>query len=133
MNFNLENNNSETLIAKVMKHFDFKHQYQVAEYFGVTAQTLSGWVKSGTVPDKYIMRFQLDVQEIQKENNVKEPVDYTNKREFQNSKSETASSEFSFTIFFKFLSDAESFSNTNNSLFSSTGTVELFSLISIIC
>ena len=100
MNFILQNNNSETLIAKVMNHFGYKHQYQVAEYFGVTAQTLSGWVKSGTVPDKYIMKFKLDVQEIQKENNVKEPVDYTNKREFQNSKSETASSEFSFTIFF---------------------------------
>jgi len=100
VNFILQNNNSETLIAKVMNHFGYKHQYQVAEYFGVTAQTLSGWVKSGTVPDKYIMKFQLDAQEIQKENNAKETIDYTNQSEFQNSKSETNSSEFSFTIFF---------------------------------
>ena len=61
-----EQNNarSDTLIAKVMKTFGFRHQYQVAEYFGVTAQTLSGWVKTGIVPDKYVMKFQLDVQEL---------------------------------------------------------------------
>ena len=50
--------NTDSLIAKVMNQFGFRHQYQVAQYFGVTAQTLSGWVKSGIVPEKYIMKFQ---------------------------------------------------------------------------
>jgi len=53
---------AETIIAKVMNEFQFRHQYEVAEYFGVTAQTLSGWVKTGIIPDKYILKFQLDIQ-----------------------------------------------------------------------
>jgi uncharacterized protein involved in exopolysaccharide biosynthesis len=100
VNFILQNNNSETLIAKVMNHFGFKHQYQVAEYFGVTAQTLSGWVKAGVVPEKYIMKFQLDAQDIPKENNVKELKKDVNQGEGQNSEPLTNSNEFSFTLFF---------------------------------
>ena len=57
MTFDLKNNNADALIAKVMQQFAFQHQYQVAKYFGVTAQTLSGWVKAGIVPDKYLMKF----------------------------------------------------------------------------
>ena len=60
MDYNKEK--AETIIAKVMNEFQFRHQYEVAEYFGVTAQTLSGWVKTGIIPDKYILKFQLDVQ-----------------------------------------------------------------------
>ena len=100
MNFILENNNSETLIAKVMNHFGFKHQYQVAEYFGVTAQTLSGWVKIGTVPDKYVMKFQLDAQEVLNSENNKEFIENINQRKIENSKPKMNSNEFSFTIFF---------------------------------
>ena len=81
MGYDLQNSNSDTLIAKVMKQFAFKHQYQVAEYFGVTAQTLSGWVKSGIVPDKYIMEFQLDIQELKEENNFSEQI--VNKKELE--------------------------------------------------
>ena len=103
MGFDLQNSNADTLIAKVMKRFAFKHQYQVAEYFGVTAQTLSGWVKSGVVPDKYIMKFQLDIQELQKENNFSEQIVNTKKLEFNDSStliSENDLNDFSFTIFF---------------------------------
>ena len=75
MTFDLTNNNADALIAKVMKQFAFKHQYQVAKYFGVTAQTLSGWVKAGTVPDKYLMKFQLDVQALKKENDFSDKTD----------------------------------------------------------
>ena len=60
MDYNKEK--AETIIAKVMNEFQFRHQYEVAEYFGVTAQTLSGWVKTGIIPDKYILKFQLDIQ-----------------------------------------------------------------------
>ena len=60
MDYNKEK--AETIIAKIMNEFQFRHQYEVAEYFGVTAQTLSGWVKTGIIPDKYILKFQLDIQ-----------------------------------------------------------------------
>ena len=72
MIINIDKINAESLIAKVMNQFGFRHQYEVAEYFGVTAQTLSGWVKTGTVPDKYLMKFQLDVQGLQRENSYSE-------------------------------------------------------------
>ena len=100
MNSILQKNNTETLVVKVMNHFGFKHQYEVAKYFGVTAQTLSGWVKAGTVPDKYIMKFQLDVQDIKKENNYKQQIDVNNERENKNLEPKFYSNEFSFTIFF---------------------------------
>jgi uncharacterized protein involved in exopolysaccharide biosynthesis len=100
VNFILQNNNSETLIAKVMNHFGFKHQYQVAEYFGVTAQTLSGWVKAGAVPEKYIMKFQLDVQDIPKENIFRESKNDTNQGGNKHLEFRTNINEFSFTLFF---------------------------------
>ena len=74
MRFNQERETVDELIAKVMKEFGFRHQYEVAKYFGVTAQTLSGWIKSGMVPDKYVMKFQLDVQEKHKKNNHSENI-----------------------------------------------------------
>ena len=74
MGFDLQNSNADTLIAKVMKQFGFRHQYQVAEYFGVTAQTLSGWVKTGIVPDKYLMKFELDIQDSKHKNNFLDKV-----------------------------------------------------------
>jgi uncharacterized protein involved in exopolysaccharide biosynthesis len=100
VNFIIENKNSETLIAKVMNHFGFKHQYQVAEYFGVTAQTLSGWVKAGAVPEKYIMKFQLDVQDIPKENIFRESKNDTNQGGNKHLELRTNINEFSFTLFF---------------------------------
>ncbi len=99
----MQNNNSDSLIAKVMKKFSYKHQYQVAEYFGVTAQTLSGWVKTGIVPDKYVMKFQLDIQELEKKDNYIEQPKKINQVENHNPsfpKDEININEFSFTIFF---------------------------------
>lgn len=52
----------DEIIADVMQYFGFKHQYQVAEYFGVTAQTLSGWIKSNSVPPKHLMKYRLEIQ-----------------------------------------------------------------------
>ena len=86
-----------------MSQFGYRHQYQVAEYFGVTAQTLSGWVKSGIVPEKYIMKFQLDIQEFQKKNNYKTQIYDFNQLEGQEPREQkigTHLNEFSFTIFF---------------------------------
>jgi len=100
VNFIIENKNSETLIAKVMNHFGFKHQYQVAEYFGVTAQTLSGWVKAGAVPEKYVMKFQLDVQDIPKENIFRKSKNDANQGGNKHLELPNNINEFSFTLFF---------------------------------
>jgi len=52
----------EEIIANIMRAMGFKHQYQVAEYFGVTAQTLSGWIKSNSIPSKHLMKYRLEFQ-----------------------------------------------------------------------
>ena len=52
---------AEEIILKVMQHFGFRHQYQVAEYFSVTAQTLSGWIKSNTIPPKHLVKYQQEI------------------------------------------------------------------------
>tara|TARA_Y200000002_G_scaffold380659_1_gene392682 strand:+ start:473 stop:1627 length:1155 start_codon:yes stop_codon:yes gene_type:complete len=44
-----------------MKHFGFRRNYQVAKYFNVTPQTLSGWIKSGEIPSKHIMKYSLEI------------------------------------------------------------------------
>jgi uncharacterized protein involved in exopolysaccharide biosynthesis len=103
MRFNKERETVDELIAKVIKEFGFRHQYEVAKYFGVTAQTLSGWVKSGMVPDKYVMKFQLDIQEKHKKNNHSENI--LNKIELDNRDfitpiSKSQMNDFSFTVFF---------------------------------
>ncbi|MDD9879362.1 MAG: hypothetical protein OXT08_01035, partial [Candidatus Marinimicrobia bacterium] len=93
MDYNKEK--AETIIAKVMNEFQFRHQYEVAEYFGVTAQTLSGWVKTGIIPDKYILKFQLDVQSTPpkkskiEQNNFEMPNDHA-----------AIENNFSFTVLF---------------------------------
>ncbi|MBT3936682.1 MAG: hypothetical protein HOF45_03475, partial [Candidatus Marinimicrobia bacterium] len=103
MSFDINKDRTDELIAKVMKQFGFRHQYEVAEYFGITAQTLSGWVKSGIVPDKYIMKFQLDVQEMISPREIAS--DDRIKSNFSNGFPEDVpnnhhSREFSFTILF---------------------------------
>jgi len=40
----------EKIIINVMQHFGYRYQYQVAKYFEVTAQTLSGWIKANAIP-----------------------------------------------------------------------------------
>ena len=92
------NSSADKIIAKVMKAFSFRHQYQVAEYFGVTAQTLSGWVKSGNIPDKHLMKFELDSEEIDDDYNMlKNKIISTDNI---HKLSENSRDEFSFTIFF---------------------------------
>jgi len=57
-----QDTNVEEIIANIMRAMGFKHQYQVAEYFGVTAQTLSGWIKSNSIPSKHLMKYKLEFQ-----------------------------------------------------------------------
>ena len=44
-----------------MRHFGYRKNYQVAEYFDVTPQTLSGWIKSGIIPPKHLIKFNQDI------------------------------------------------------------------------
>ena len=46
----MDNHNKiEKIILDIMRHFGFNRNYQVAEYFKVSPQTLSGWVKNGEI------------------------------------------------------------------------------------
>ena len=49
------------VVLEVMHHFSFRRNYQVAEYFEVTPQTLSGWIKTGEIPPKHLMKYTAEV------------------------------------------------------------------------
>jgi len=62
---------AERVVIEVMRHFGFRRNYQVAEYFDVTPQTLSGWIKSGEIPPKHLMKYNAEVlQKNQREINI---------------------------------------------------------------
>ncbi|MBC8345245.1 MAG: hypothetical protein H8E56_03195 [Candidatus Marinimicrobia bacterium] len=52
---------TEEVVLEVMRHFGFRRNYQVAEYFEVTPQTLSGWIKTGEIPPKHLMKYTAEV------------------------------------------------------------------------
>lgn len=54
---------SRKIIDQIMQHHGFRHHYEVAEYFGVTAQTLSGWLKNDVIPHKHLLTIQKEIQE----------------------------------------------------------------------
>ena len=58
---------AENVILDIMRHFGFRRNYQVAEYFNVTPQTLSGWIKAGEIPPKHMMKYTAEVLNIQTE------------------------------------------------------------------
>ena len=64
----------EKIVLEVMRHFGFRRNYQVAEYFDVTPQTLSGWIKSGEIPPKHLMKYN---NEVLVSNNLKNIKDST--------------------------------------------------------
>ncbi|MFQ6678516.1 MAG: GNVR domain-containing protein [Fidelibacterota bacterium] len=51
------------IMFKVMQHFGYRHQYEVAKYFNVTAQTLSGWIKTNTIPTKHLVKYTQEIAE----------------------------------------------------------------------
>ena len=63
-----KNLTAEEIVLDVMRHFGFRRNYQVAEYFEVTPQTLSGWIKSGEIPPKHLLKFNSEVLAHEKEN-----------------------------------------------------------------
>ena len=56
---------AEKVVLDIMSHFGFRRNYQVAKYFEVTPQTLSGWIKSGEIPPKHMMKYTSEVLNIQ--------------------------------------------------------------------
>ena len=52
---------AEKVVLDIMRHFGFRRNYQVAEYFDVTPQTLSGWIKAGEIPPKHMMKYTKEV------------------------------------------------------------------------
>ena len=52
---------AEEVVLEVMRHFGYRRNYQVAEYFDVTPQTLSGWIKSGEIPLRHLVKFNEEI------------------------------------------------------------------------
>ena len=52
---------AEEVVIEVMRHHGFRRNYQVAKYFNVTPQTLSGWIKNGNIPLKHYIKFYNDI------------------------------------------------------------------------
>jgi len=50
------------IIDQVMQKHGFRHHYEVADHFGVTAQTLSGWLKNNVIPHKHILTIQNEIE-----------------------------------------------------------------------
>ena len=44
---NNQDPNAEKIVLDVMRFHGFRRNYQVAKYFNVTPQTLSGWINQG--------------------------------------------------------------------------------------
>ena len=86
---------AENIILEVMRHFGFRRNYQVAKYFDVTPQTLSGWIKNGEIPPKHLIKFKEEI--LTKKNKNIETVnnEYLNDSFVENNKTEL-NEEFSF-------------------------------------
>ena len=86
---------AENIILEVMRHFGFRRNYQVAKYFDVTPQTLSGWIKNGEIPPKHLIKFKEEIL-TKKNKNIEEiNNEYLNDSFVENYKNET-NEEFSF-------------------------------------
>ena len=86
---------AENIILEVMRHFGFRRNYQVAKYFDVTPQTLSGWIKNGEIPPKHLIKFKEEI--LTKKNKNIETInnEYLNDSLVENYKNEI-NEEFSF-------------------------------------
>jgi uncharacterized protein involved in exopolysaccharide biosynthesis len=56
-----QSHSAEEVVMEVMRHFGFRRNYQVAEYFDITPQTLSGWIKTNTIPPKHYMKYEQEI------------------------------------------------------------------------
>ena len=61
------NQTAEQIILDVMRHCGYRRNYQVAEYFDVTPQTLSGWIKTGVIPPRHLVKYQTEIAQNEKQ------------------------------------------------------------------
>ena len=54
------NQDIDKIINNIMDANGYRHHYEVAEYFMVSAQTLSGWVKQQKIPPKHLLKYYND-------------------------------------------------------------------------
>ena len=82
------NQDIDQIIKDIMTANGFRHHYQVAEYFSVSAQTLSGWINKRKIPPKHYLKYYSDFQKGDTNNGSKksstsmsrEPVDSRRKQ-----------------------------------------------------
>jgi hypothetical protein len=67
-----QSHSAEEVVMEVMRHFGFRRNYQVAEYFDVTPQTLSGWIKTGEIPPKHLMKYASEILNAKEINKIDE-------------------------------------------------------------
>jgi len=70
MELDKKNPTAEQIVIDVMRHFGFRRNYQVAEYFDVTPQTLSGWIKNGEIPPKHLIKYTKEVLDPQNKKEI---------------------------------------------------------------
>jgi uncharacterized protein involved in exopolysaccharide biosynthesis len=51
----------EKVVQNIMSYFGYRRNYEVAKYFKVSPQTLSGWIKSGEIPPKHLIKYNQEV------------------------------------------------------------------------
>lgn len=77
---------AQDIINEIMTQNGFRHKYQVAEYFGVTPQSVSTWITSGVIPSKHILKHRSEspssfvqpapLSDIESEKQQKAVIDY---------------------------------------------------------
>ena len=98
---NNDKQSAEEVVFEVMRYFGYRRNYQVAEYFSVTPQTLSGWIKSGEIPPKHLIKYNNEIFNINQSANYENSETTTNSSfEVYSTKNENISiSEIISTLF----------------------------------
>ena len=60
----------EKVVQNIMSHFGYRRNYEVAKYFNVSPQTLSGWIKNGEIPPKHLIKYNQEVLLSQNKKNI---------------------------------------------------------------
>ena len=67
------NQDIDKIINDIMDANGYRHHYEVAKYFRVSAQTLSGWVKQQKIPPKHLLKYYNDFNQDKLEQTVIHP------------------------------------------------------------
>ena len=99
--------NVEQILFDIMRHFGYRRNYQIAKYFKVTPQTLSGWIKNGEIPPKHMMKYSLEIQRVELDTNQDSKYKESDSAQLTNNENLFISKKFSLkrtkTIFIKYI------------------------------